>query len=155
MLPLGKIPRRSIHYGCNANAIPRWHLEEYRSPGVRQSIVGQISARMCNLRRMRAVENRFNKIPSRHHICDFQETSIARGFGRADSPSLLICLACRGHRGKCEKLRLQERIGTTRLWIANVTINHTKGPEVVGKQRPGRYRRRLGCLREASLQKLT
>jgi hypothetical protein len=26
---------RAVHYGCNANAIPRWHFEEYSSPGVR------------------------------------------------------------------------------------------------------------------------
>jgi hypothetical protein len=29
---------RAVHYGCNANAIPRWHFEEYSSPGVRKSI---------------------------------------------------------------------------------------------------------------------
>ena len=23
---------RAVHYGCNANAIPRWHFEEYSSP---------------------------------------------------------------------------------------------------------------------------
>jgi hypothetical protein len=26
---------RAVHYDCNANAIPRWHFEEYSSPGVR------------------------------------------------------------------------------------------------------------------------
>jgi hypothetical protein len=35
---LGKIHRRLVHYGCNANAIPRWHFEEYNPPGVRKSI---------------------------------------------------------------------------------------------------------------------
>lgn len=35
---LGKIPRRFAHYGCNANAIPRWHFEEYSPPGVHKSI---------------------------------------------------------------------------------------------------------------------
>ena len=26
---------RAVHYGCNANAMPRWHFEEYSSPVVR------------------------------------------------------------------------------------------------------------------------
>ena len=35
---LGKIPGRLGHYDFNANAILRWHFEEYRSAGVRKSI---------------------------------------------------------------------------------------------------------------------
>ena len=29
---------RAVHYGCNANAIPRWHFEEYSPSGVRKSV---------------------------------------------------------------------------------------------------------------------